>query len=40
MLGDGHVQFGGPAGETDQAKPWHRAPARPTTYCRTFAGWV
>src|SRR4051794_18119097 len=40
MLGDGHVRFGGRAGETDQAKPWHRAPARPTTYVATWSGWV
>jgi hypothetical protein len=35
-----HVRFGGRAGETDRAKARHRAPARPDTYCRTFAGWV
>src|SRR5687767_2939822 len=30
---------GGP-GKRTRTKAWHRAPARPTTYCRTFAGWV
>ena len=31
MLGDGHVRFGGRAGETDRSKDQHRAPARPNT---------
>jgi transposase InsO family protein len=30
---------GGP-GKRTRTKAWHRAPARPTTYCRTFSGWV
>ena len=30
---------GGP-GKRTRTKAWHRAPARPNTYCRTLAGWV
>lgn len=38
MLGDGHVRFGGRAGETDQPKGWHRAPARPNASGQY--GWI
>ena len=33
-----HVRFGGRAGETDQAKARHRAPARPDTEHPTAQG--
>lgn len=36
MLGDGHVRFGGRAGETDQPKDWHRAPVRPNSSGQYF----
>ena len=32
MLGDGHVRFGGRAGETDRPRGRHRAPVRPYTW--------
>src|SRR5215212_5126977 len=35
-----HVRFGRRAAETDRSRDWHRAAARPHTYCRTFSGWV
>lgn len=34
MPGNGHVRFGGRAGETDRRQRRHRAPARPTTELR------
>jgi hypothetical protein len=34
MPANGHVRFGGRAGETDRQKRRHRAPARPTTELR------
>jgi hypothetical protein len=34
MLGNGHVRFGGRAGETDRRQRRHRAPARPNTELR------
>ena len=38
MLGNGHVRFGGRAGETDREQSRHRAPARPNTYLRCWEG--
>jgi transposase InsO family protein len=39
MLGNGHVRFGGRAGETHPVKAGQGAPARPLhTYVRTWSG--
>jgi hypothetical protein len=32
VRGDVHAEFGGRAGETDQPRGWHRAPARPYAF--------
>ena len=39
MRGNAHVRFGGRAGETDQPKDRHRAPARPNTYVKVAGRW-
>jgi hypothetical protein len=40
MLGNGHVRFGGRAGEAGRAQARHRVPVRPITYLRTGEGWL
>jgi hypothetical protein len=40
MLGNGHVRFGGRAGETHSVRAEQGAPVRPYTQQRTGDGWL